>query len=86
VAPTILRLPAVIEQSGLARSTVYKAITEGLWTRPIKISFRSVGWPSPEVAAIIGARIAGKTDNEIRALVIALETSRKDADSVGRPR
>ena len=79
MAPTILRLPAVIGRSGLARSTVYKAIAEGVWTRPIKISRRSVGWPSPEVAAIIGARIAGKTDNEIRALVVALEASRHDA-------
>jgi len=76
---TILRLPAVMEQSGLARSTVYKAIAAGVWTRPIRISLRSVGWPSPEVAAIIGARIAGKTDDEIRALVIALEASRQDA-------
>jgi prophage regulatory protein len=36
-----------------------------------------VGWPSSEVAAINAARIAGKTDDEIRALVVKLEEARK---------
>jgi hypothetical protein len=31
------------------------------------------------VAALIAARIAGKTDDEIRALVAKLEAARKDA-------
>jgi prophage regulatory protein len=38
-----------------------------------------VGWPSDEVAAINAARIAGKTDEEVRALVAKLEVSRKAA-------
>jgi prophage regulatory protein len=76
---TILRIPAVKTQSGLSRSTIYMRISERLWTKPVALGPRAVGWPSDEVAALIAARIAGKTDDEIRALVAKLETARKDA-------
>lgn len=75
--PTILRLPAVKSESGLSRSTIYLRIAQGLWTKPISLGARAVGWPSSEVAAINAARIAGRTDGEIRALVIKLEAARK---------
>jgi len=76
---TILRLPAVKDESGLSRSTIYLRISEGLWTRPVSLGARAVGWPSDEVAALNAARIAGKTDNDIRSLVEKLEAARKDA-------
>lgn len=75
----ILRLPAVKSESGLSRSTIYLRISQGLWTKPISLGARAVGWPSSEVAAINTARIAGKTDKEIRALVVKLEAARKSA-------
>ncbi len=76
---TILRIPAVKTQSGLSRSTIYLRIAEGLWTKPVNLGARAVGWPSDEVAAINAARIAGKTDEEVRALVEKLEMARKAA-------
>lgn len=76
---TILRLPAVKDESGLSRSTIYLRISEGLWPRPVSLGSRAVGWPSDEVAALNAARIAGKTDDEIRVLVEKLEAARKDA-------
>ena len=76
---TILRLPAVKSESGLSRSTIYLRISERLWTKPVSLGPRAVGWPSDEVEALIAARIAGKTDDEIRALVANLEAARKDA-------
>lgn len=75
----IFRLPAVKSESGLSRSTIYLRISQGLWTKPISLGARAVGWPSSEVAAINAARIAGKTDKEIRALVKKLEAERKSA-------
>lgn len=75
----IQRLPAVKFQSGLSRSTLYMRIAQGLWTKPISLGARAVGWPSGEVTAINAARIAGKTDDEIRALVVKLEAARKSA-------
>lgn len=76
---TILRLPAVKSESGLSRSTLYLRITQGLWTKPISLGGRSVGWPASEVIALNSARIAGKTDSEIRFLVQTLEADRKKA-------
>ena len=77
----ILRLPAVKAESGASRSTIYLRIQQGLWPKPVRLGPRSVGWPASEVAAINTARIAGMTDEEIRALVIKLEAARKAAAS-----
>lgn len=76
---TIHRLPAVKSESGLSRSTIYLRISQGLWTKPVSLGARAVGWPSGDVAAINAARIAGKTDGEIHALVVKLEAARKTA-------
>lgn len=77
--PTILRLPAVKSESGLSRSTIYLRIAQRQWTKPVSLGARAVGWPSSEVAAINAARIAGKSEQEIRDLVEKLEAARKIA-------
>ena len=69
MTPTIYRLPAVKSASGYSRSTVYCRIAQGLWTKQVILGPRCVGWPEHEVAALNAARIAGKSDDEIRALV-----------------
>ena len=74
---TIFRLPNVIEQSGLSRSSVYLRISQGLLTKPISLGGRAVGWPADEVNVLIAARIAGKSDDEVRELVQSLEANRK---------
>lgn len=76
---TILRIPATKSQSGYSRSTIYLRINQGLWTRQISLGPRAIGWPANEVAALNAARISGKTDDEIRELVIELEAARKTA-------
>ena len=76
---TIFRLPAVKSESGYSRSTIYLRIAQGLWTKQVSLGPRCVGWPAHEVAALNAARISGKTDEEIRALVVKLEASRKAA-------
>lgn len=79
MATTILRLPAVKAECGLARSTVYLRISQGLWPKPVSLGARAVGWPAGEVSALNAARIAGKSDEEIRSLVARLEDARKAA-------
>ncbi|OYY95916.1 MAG: transcriptional regulator [Hydrogenophilales bacterium 28-61-23] len=74
---SILRLPIVKAQTGASRSTIYLRIQQGLWPKPVRLGPRSVGWPAGEVAAINAARISGKSDEEIRALVVDLEAARK---------
>jgi prophage regulatory protein len=66
-------------ERGRSRSSHYNDIQQGLFTRPVYIGARAVGWPAHEVATLNAARIAGKTDEEIRALVAKLEAARKSA-------
>lgn len=76
---SIWRLPTVTAETGLPKSTLYLRITEGLWPKPVRLGARAVGWPAQEVTAINAARIAGKSDDEIRALVAKREAARKAA-------
>ena len=79
MATAILRLPAVKSESGLSRSTLYLRISQGLWTKPVSLGGRAVGWPASEVAALNAARIAGKTNAEVRQLVARLVSERRTA-------
>jgi prophage regulatory protein len=76
---TILRLPTVKAESGLSRSTIYLRIAQGLWTKPVSLGARAVGWPASEVATLNAARISGKSNSEIRDLVAKLDAARKIA-------
>ena len=78
----LLRLPSVKAESGYSRSTIYLRIAQGLWTRPVSLGARSVAWPAAEVAALNAARIAGKGEAEIRALVLKLQAARALAQPV----
>ncbi len=74
---TLLRLPAVKAESGYSRSTIYLRMSQGLWTKPVSLGARAVAWPAGDVTALNAARIAGKTDADIRALVAKLEAARR---------
>lgn len=74
---TILRLPRVKTETGYSRSTIYLRISQGLWTKQVSLGPRCVGWPAHEVASLNAARIANKSDAEIRALVVKLQVARK---------
>lgn len=78
---TLLRLVAVLAHTGESRSKLYSNIQQGLFVKPISLSGGyAKAWPADEVAAINNARIAGKSDNEIKALVKQLEQARLSAD------
>lgn len=74
---TLLRLPAVLKARGRSRSSHYADIKRGLFTRQVDLGVHCVGWPEHEVIALNQARIAGKSEAEIRALVRHLENRRK---------
>ncbi len=79
----ILRLPEVKRALGhRADASIYNAIREGLFTAGVAIGQRAKGWPDYEVDAIITARIAGKTDAQIRELVKALHAKRTELATV----
>ena len=76
--PKILRLPDVLAATGLSRSTIYSYIQQGIWVKPVHLGPHTAGWPASEVSAILSARIAGQSDEEIIALVDKLEADRKN--------
>jgi prophage regulatory protein len=78
---TLLRCDDVTAHTGESRSTLYARIAEGLFPKPVTLSGGySVAWPADEVAAVINARIAGKSDDDIKALVKVLHQARLTAD------
>ena len=72
----ILRRPEVAKSFGASRSSTFEWQNRGLLTRPIQLSIRMVGWPASEIAAIIEARVAGKSETEIKLLVERLHAAR----------
>lgn len=76
---SILRKPEVKAEAGWrSDASVSSAVKAGLLTKPIQLGPRSVGWPDYEVKSITAARIAGKTDADIRALVERLHAQRHE--------
>ena len=78
-ALTILRRKQVEAETGYSRSTIYLRISQGLFIKPVSLGARAVGFPAGEVLAMNAARIAGKSDTEIRALVAELTAARRAA-------
>jgi prophage regulatory protein len=62
-------------------SAHYLDIKKGQWTDPVKIGPRASGTPQNECDALNQARIAGKSEQEIRDLVIQLHAERKGGDA-----
>ena len=53
-----LRLPEVLERTGLSRSTIYVRLAEGCFPRPVALGGRAVGWIEAEVDEWVRQRIA----------------------------
>jgi len=83
-AARLLRLPAVLDLTGLRTTSIYAQAKSGLFPQPVKLTERCSAWPEREVVAVNRARIAGRSDDEIRALVARLAAERKGTDDAER--
>jgi prophage regulatory protein len=54
---TILRLPQVKFRVGLSRSSIYLAVSQGKFPRPVSLGARAVGWLESEVDAWLSQRV-----------------------------
>jgi prophage regulatory protein len=77
----LLRRREVERATGLSRSTIYLRIAQGLWPKPVSLGARAVGWPADEVQTLNTARVAGRSDDQIRELVAGIERARVTADA-----
>lgn len=75
----IIRKPEIRVLTGLSTTTQFEQIKSGLLPKYIVLSARSVGLFEHEALAIVSARAAGKSDDEIRAIVKALLKQREQS-------
>jgi prophage regulatory protein len=68
--------------TGMARSTLYAKIADGLFPPPVKLSARFACWQNTELETWMQARIAGHNDEGIRALVVEIVKARKQGRKV----
>lgn len=74
----IWRIPTVtVEMGRKSHAATYADIKKGLLTKPVKLGPRSVGIPDYEIKAIVTARIAGKSEADIKELVKRLHANRE---------
>ena len=57
MAHRILRLPAVMDVTGLGRSTVYLKMAEGQFPKSFKITERSCGWLEADIQNWIETKV-----------------------------
>ena len=53
----ILRLPNVLDRTGLSRSTVYQRVSEGRFPRSVSLGDRAVGWVESDIEEWISRQI-----------------------------
>jgi prophage regulatory protein len=73
----LLRKPQVLNQRARSSSAHYRDIQNGLFTKPVNLGERAVGWPIREVNILTAAQVAGLSEDEIRNLVVELHAKRK---------
>jgi len=77
---SFLRFQKVMEVMAMSRSTVHLRVKQGLLTTPVRLGQRCTVWPEHEISAINAARLALKTNDEIRELVKQLQQQRPKRD------
>ena len=79
----LIQIRDVCQRTGLAKSTVHEHVARGLMPPAIEISRSWGAWWDREIDQLIGARIAGFTNDQIRELVTRLVAERQHAAPEG---
>lgn len=74
----MLRLPQACEATGRKPGSHYLDIKHGLMVPAVRIGPNASAWPAHEIEAINQARIAGKSDEDIREIVKRLIAARTE--------
>ena len=61
---TVLRLPEVIKQTGLSRSTIYLRIAKKEFPSPISLGGRAVGWLQQDIDEWVVEKIEASRIND----------------------
>lgn len=77
MAIQVERAKQVRARLGISETTLYTKIQAGLIPPGVPLGGRLVGWPTHEIDEILGARIRGADDNEVRGIVKRLVIERR---------
>ena len=58
---SLIRLPAVMQMSGLSRATIYRLESAGAFPPRVRISERAVGWRLDQVEQWMQQRVPART-------------------------
>lgn len=75
----ILRKPEVLNILNLSETSLHRQIKSKVFLPSFSLGCRAVGWYEHEVKAIVKARAASKSNEQIKALVAELEAARQQA-------
>ena len=75
----VIRKPEIKLLTGLSATSYFEQINEGLCVPFFSIGARSVAVYEDEIIAVVSARAAGKSDDEIRLIVKALIKMREQS-------
>jgi prophage regulatory protein len=78
----ILRLPQIVDKTGLSQSTILREVDEGRFPRPIKIGRRAVGWVEDEISAWCQSRISAR-DADIKVAKARWDPNRESSAAIG---
>ncbi|NTS75695.1 AlpA family phage regulatory protein [Catenovulum sp. SM1970] len=73
----LIRRPEVLKLTGRSKSSLYQDEQAGLMPKPISIGERAVAYIKQEIEAVVGARVEGKTTEQIKTLVSDLHAQRE---------
>ncbi|EGR2120038.1 AlpA family phage regulatory protein [Vibrio metoecus] len=60
----IIRLPSVIQKTGLSRSSIYLRIAQGDFPKSISLGVRAVGWLEQDIEQWLDERISASKSQE----------------------
>lgn len=83
-ALVMLRRQEVERRTGLGRSELYRQVALSVLPQPIRRGVRGVAWPAHEIDIVLEARMAGASNDELRAIVGRLHAERQAAPALRR--
>lgn len=71
-----VRLPELLEQLAVGKTTLYARIKQGTFPPPVKFGERVSAWPEHEVNTVVNAHMRSATKEDLQKLVAQLMIAR----------
>ncbi|MGK0372997.1 MAG: prophage regulatory protein [Glaciecola sp.] len=74
----ILRKSEVIQMTKISNTGIFERTKDGLFPTSLSLGGRSIGYIKSEITALLTARAAGRTDEQIKELITLMIAKRKE--------